>query len=72
MSDSLYDAQQRDQIRPKAKGILQFGSSKLNRDGQSLSVKNARKLLDDDEYELGGKDDKGKKRKSGASLDLEF
>jgi hypothetical protein len=37
MSDSLYDAKLRDIIRPKAKGILQFGDSKCDRIGRSLN-----------------------------------
>ena len=71
MSDSLYEAALRDTIRPRAKGILQFGHSNLTRDGQSQSVKSGRKLLDDD-YESANKNDKGKERKSGVSLDFEF
>lgn len=71
MSDSLYEATLRDNIRPKAKGILQFGHSKLTRDGQSQSVKGGKRLLDD-EFDFANNNDKGKERKSGVTLDFEF
>lgn len=38
MSDSLYRAELRDKIRPKAKGGLQFGQSSLDRYGVSLNI----------------------------------
>lgn len=37
MSDSLYQAELRNKIRPKPKGLLQFGQSSLDRYGQSLN-----------------------------------
>lgn len=36
MSDSLYRPEDRNQIRLKAKGILQFGNSTLDRVGKSI------------------------------------
>lgn len=39
MSDSLYEPNHRNQIRPRVKGILQFGESKCDRVGRSLNYK---------------------------------
>lgn len=39
MSDSLYESNHRNYIRPKLKGIMQFGESTCDRVGNSLYFK---------------------------------
>jgi len=48
MSDSLYKSEERSRIRPKVKGVLQFGASTLTRDAKGMETLERKSDLQND------------------------
>lgn len=52
MSDSLYKSEERSRIRPKVKGVLQFGASTLTRDAKGMETIDRKSDLTDSNLPL--------------------